>query len=174
MTIFTVHAPPAPEGAEADPAALVFVKEGFSWPALIVPPLSLLWHRMWLVLLLWLVAVVGLSVVAGLAGSDASSAVMLLFALWFALEANALRRWSLERRGYALRGVVEGRNREEAERRFFAEAGEEAHAPGEPLAAAGSAVPAPSAAVLPSSSAPSPRRAETRIVGLFPAPGHRP
>lgn len=169
MTIFTVHAPPA-DGA-ADPAAFVFVKDGFSWPALLIPPVWLIWHRLWLTLLIWVVAVVALSILSGFAGSDAATAVMVLFAFWFALEANGFRRWTLERRGYVLAGVVEGRRIEDAERRFFAEG---AQADGDAVTApwppAPPTVPPPSPAVAPP--APPPPR-QHGIVGLFPAPGHR-
>jgi hypothetical protein len=168
MAIFTVHAPRMPDGVAADPAALVFVKDGFSWPALFIPAVWLIWHRLWLTLLIWLVAAVVLSILSGLAGSDASTAVMVLFAFWFALEANGFRRWTLERRGYVLAGVIDGRTLEEAERRWFGEAQAGDRADPSPPAPP---PPAPSAAA-PRHAPPSPR-AEPGIVGLFPAPGHR-
>jgi hypothetical protein len=167
MTLYTVHAPPTPDGVAVDPSELVFVKDGFSWPALFIPPIWLVWHRLWLTLLIWVVAVVVLSILSGLAGSDASTAVMILFAFWFALEANGFRRWTLERRGYVLIGVVEGRTVVEAERRFFAEAGD---ARAEPVPPALAPVQAPWPSVPPPVLPP---RAGPGIVGLFPAPGHR-
>lgn len=178
MTIFTVHAPGTADGAAVDPAELVFVKDGFSWPALLIPPVWLVWHRLWLTLLIWVVAVIVLSMLLGLAGSDASTAVTVLFAFWFALEANGLRRWTLERRGYVLVGVVEGRTVVEAERRFFAEA---AHGDGASVAAPSMPPPPPSPIVSAPAQPPwpsvqppvHPPRAEPGIVGLFPAPGHR-
>ena len=170
MTLFTVHAPSPPDGAAVDPAELVFVKDGFSWPALLIPPIWLVWRRLWLTLLIWAVAVVVLSILSGLAGSDASTAVMILFGFWFALEANGFRRWTLERRGYALVDVVEGRTLVEAEWRFFAQAGDA----GAGLVAPSSMpvqrpVQAPWAPVAP----PVRPRSEAGIVGLFPNPGHR-
>jgi hypothetical protein len=171
MTLYTIHAPPAPDGIAVDPSALVFVKDGFSWPALLIPPVWLVWHRLWLTLLIWVVAVIVLSILAGFAGSDASTAVMILFGFWFALEANGFRRWTLERRGYALIAVVEGRTVVEAERRFFAEAGDAGAEPVAPaLAPVQSPVQAPWPSVAPPVHAP---RAGPGIVGLFPAPGHR-
>jgi hypothetical protein len=171
MTIFTVHAPPAAEGAAVDPSALVFVKDGFSWPALLIPPVWLVWHRLWLTLIIWIAAVVVLSILSGLAGSDAATAVMVLFAFWFALEANGLRRWTLLRRGYVLAGVVEGRRLEDAERRFFAESAVEADHPvtmASPSPVAGASLPSPMV-----SPAPLLPPQQSGIVGLFPAPGHR-
>lgn len=175
MTIFTVHAPKTADGAAADPAALVFVKDGFSWPALLFPPVWLIWHRLWLTLLIWVAAVVVLSILSGLAGSDASTAVTILFAFWFALEANGFRRWTLERRGYTLVSVVEGRTVVEAERRFFAET---MHADAEPVAPSSMPMAPAVAAPWPSVASPvpppvPPPRPGPDIVGLFPAPGHR-
>ncbi len=189
MTIFTVHAPPAADGVAADPAGFVFVKDGFSWPALFIPPVWLIWNRLWLTLLIWVVAIVVLSILAGVPAPDASTAVMILFGVWFALEANGFRRWTLERRGYVLVGVVEGRRIEDAERRFFAEAASADVSPGPAASVPPSATPArSSASFLPSSAAAQPSvqppwtpvpppvhppRAGPGIVGLFPAPGHR-
>jgi hypothetical protein len=163
MALFTVHAPRMADGVEADPAELVFVKDGFCWPALFIPLVWLIYRGLWLTLLLYVVALVGLSFVAGLAGSDASSAVIVLFAFWFALEANGLRRWTLERHRYDLVGVVEGRTREEAERRYFAEAMIDGA-----TAAPAAAITPPSAAPIPSAP-PAPKR-NPGIVGLFPDP----
>lgn len=177
MTIFTVHAPPKPEGAAADPAEYVFVKDGFSWPALLIPPIWLIWHRLWLTLLIWVAAVVVLSILAGFAGADASTAVIALFAVWFALEANGLRRWTLERRSYALVGVVEGRRIEDAERRFFAETASDDASPVVASSAPASGLSAPLFTMSAPSSAPSapppPSPQRGGIVGLFPTPGHR-
>jgi len=173
MTIFTVHAPRVPDGVAVDPAAFVFVKEGFSWPALLVPPVWLVWNRLWMTLLIWVVAVVGLSILSGFAGTGASTAVMILFAVWFAFEANGFRRWTLERRSYALVGVVEGRRIEDAERRFFAEAASDDVSAVLASSAPASALSAPSSALSMPSSAVSPPPPRDGIVGLFPAPGHR-
>ncbi|MCC2111441.1 MAG: DUF2628 domain-containing protein [Hyphomicrobiales bacterium] len=117
--VYTVHAPPD-EAVSAEPAEqLIFVKEGFCWPALLIPPLWLISRRMWLVLVGWL-AVAAL-ILAGYEylGKALPGTVDLLFWLLFALEANELRRWTLARRGWRFLGVAAGRNRDEAEMRFF-------------------------------------------------------
>jgi len=179
MTLYTVHAPRGPEGAAPDPAGLVFVKDGFCWPALFIPLVWLVWRRLWLVLLFYVVGALALSTVSGLAGGTASLLVMLLFALWFALEANGLRRWTLERTGRPIVGVVEGETLLAAERRWFAAAD------GPPPAVRPAASPRPAPSAPPSATAaakispppppppPPPRSAEPGIVGLFPSPGGR-
>ena len=175
MTLYTVHAPTKPDGVAVDPAELVFVKDGFSWPALLIPPVWLIYRRLWLTLLIWLVAVIVLGTLAGFAGTDASTVVMILFAFWFALEANGFRRWTLERRRHALVGVVEGRTLEEAERRYFAEMASANIAPvpasSTPLPPVAPGVPAPVSALSALSPTPPPPRPEPGIVGLFPSPG---
>jgi len=100
---------------------IVFVREGFAILALVFPMLWLLFHRMWLVLLAFVgvVAVVNVGFVSiGLSEAVAGWATLAI-TLLFALNANDLRRWTLERRGFELVGVVSGRNRDECEIRFF-------------------------------------------------------
>ena len=55
MTLYSVYEPPSEAQDLEDRAdSLVFVKEGFSWPALFVPGFWLLYRRMWLELVLFL------------------------------------------------------------------------------------------------------------------------
>jgi len=171
MALYTIHAPRQTGETAVEPADLVFIKDGFCWPALFIPVIWLIARRLWLVLLLYLVLGIGLAVISGLAGPDASIVVMLLFSFWFALEANGLRRWTIERHRYDLVGVVEGRGLEEAERRYFDEA---VHAAPVPRPAP---PPAPvrkqAAPIPPPPPAPPPRPAAGGIVGLFPTPDTR-
>lgn len=123
MTIYNVYEPP--EGDDADPMAraekVVFVKEGFNWVALIVPAFWLLFQRMWLELLVLLVLITGLQWLFGPGedGRQVAGLVTLALTVLFAFEANDLRGWALQRRGYQFAGVTTGRGREEAERSFF-------------------------------------------------------
>ncbi|MDP1639902.1 MAG: DUF2628 domain-containing protein, partial [Hyphomicrobium sp.] len=49
MVTYSVHVPPNVSANRLESAEqLVFVKDGFSWLAALVPPLWLLWKRMWL------------------------------------------------------------------------------------------------------------------------------
>ena len=122
MTVYSVYESPteAPDLAErAD--RLAFVKEGFSWPALLVPLLWLLYYRMWIEFIVLVLVYIALQVVFG---SDTQGQAMAAWAslgigVLFAFEANDLRTLSLERRGYRLAGVASGRDRTEAERSFF-------------------------------------------------------
>src|SRR5690349_7511415 len=100
MTIYTVLAPPTPSGdIAADPLALVFVKEGFNWPALFIPEIWLIARRMWLVLALDILGVVLLSILLDNVPLVSGLIVLWLARILFALEANGLRRWTYYRHG---------------------------------------------------------------------------
>lgn len=165
MTVYTTHEPLASPGRDAATAErIVFVKEGFSWPALLFAPIWLIWHRMWLVLLGYLIlaAIIGyLPAVLG-GASGWLDLAMLAFAFLFALEANQLRRWSLSRRKYREVGVVAGRDRDACERQFFAE-----WLKTQPLAQ-----PRPTAGGPPGALA-APQQQREEIIGSFPQPGGR-
>ena len=122
MTVYSVYEP----GKEASDIAvradrLAFVKEGFSWPALFLPALWLIYQRMWIELLVFVVACVALQWAFGLSnqGQALFGWASLALVVLFAFEANDLRTAALERRGYRLAGIASGRDRMEAERSFF-------------------------------------------------------
>ena len=164
MSVYTVHEPPlrATE-ASPDPERFVFVRDGFYFWAFLLTPLWMLWHRLWLVLLIYVIVAAGVQNAVHFAGVGVagSALAMLLIAFLAGVEASTLRRFTLARRGWRQVGVVGGSNAEAAERRFF-DAWADA-APGrrnEPPASP-SAPPPP----LP----PTPHTPD--IVGLFPEPG---
>jgi hypothetical protein len=164
MSVYTVHEPPPRNGAVVpNPERFVFVRDGFYLWAFLLTPLWLLWHRLWLVLLIYLVAMFGLEQAMRYAGVDAAgrSLVMLLIAFLIGLEASTLRRFTLARRGWRNVGLVSGTNMEAAERRFF----NDWAAPGQGRSSGGAGHPPP----LPPS--PAPTFHAPPIVGLFPEPG---
>jgi hypothetical protein len=122
VTVYSVYEPPteAPDLAERA-ARLAFVKEGFSWPALFVPILWLLYYRMWIEFILLVLVYVALQWAFGTdpQGQALAGWASLAIGVLFAFEASDLRTLSLERRGYRLAGVASGRGRTEAERSFF-------------------------------------------------------
>jgi len=116
--IHTIHVPPDLPPAEAAERA-IFIKDGISWPAFFFPVLWLLWHLMWLPLLLYLGFVLAVALLDAGLGETAATIVAVLGQILFALEANNLRRWTLARRGWCEIGESFGCNRAEAEIRFF-------------------------------------------------------
>jgi hypothetical protein len=121
VKVFIVLAPPEPEipDPEWEAEQLVFVKDGFSFPGFLIPVPWLIWQRMWLPLLGYLVFMVAMSLVELSAGQLVSSIVATGCTILFALEANNLRRWSLSAKGWRTVGEAIGRNRDEAEFLFF-------------------------------------------------------
>lgn len=122
MTVYSVFEPAreAPD-VSARAEALAFVKEGFSWPALFVPLLWLLYQRMWLelIVLVLLLTLLQWASVAIHGGEDLISWATIGLIVLFAFEANDLRQAALVRRGYRPLGLAMGRSREAAELSFF-------------------------------------------------------
>src|SRR4051794_29082209 len=101
MSVYTVHEPPLRgTQSEPDPNRFVFVRDGFSFWAFLIPPLWMLRHRLWPVLVIYLgVAVLlqlGLHAVG--ASSSARFAIGALLHLFVGFEAATLRRVTLARR----------------------------------------------------------------------------
>jgi hypothetical protein len=118
MRIYTVH---ELQGAPLDGAGIVLVKEGFSLPAFAFSWIWLLWHRLWVALALWIALLVAISLIAqNLLGAEAIAICSLALQVLLGFEANDIRRWTLERKGYRMVGLAGGGNLEEAERAFFA------------------------------------------------------
>jgi hypothetical protein len=122
VTVYAIYEPEktAPDIAErAD--GLVFVKEGFSWPALFVPALWLIYHRMWIELMLFslLLLLVGWVFGSGSSGSLLLNLISFGIVAMLAFEANDLLGAALERRGYRYAGVALGPDRQSAELSFF-------------------------------------------------------
>ncbi len=128
MRVYTVHEPPVtpdepPPSLLERAESLVFVKEGFSWPAFLFSPVWLIWHRMWHVLAIWAAAFIvsqGLIAALGLGDAIAGWAALTLD-LILGFEGGELRRWTLDRKGWRLLGAVSGRRLDECERAFFAD-----------------------------------------------------
>jgi hypothetical protein len=160
MTTYMVFEPPADRG---DPAAraerIVFVPDRFSWGAFLLAPLWMLWRRLWLIFLAYLMLMAAVTVGLRFAGvgPGARFLVMALIALLVGFEAANLRRWLLLRDGWRERGPIIGHDLAAAERRFF-----DAY-----VAAEGSAKPAPAGPAAP----PASRPAASDVIGLFPQPG---
>ena len=174
MAIYTVLAPTLRDGTSMPaPMDLVFVKERISWPALFFGPLWLIFRRMWLVLVLYLLALIVIGFIAAQIGGPIPGVLLVLGHLLFATEGNELRRWTLQRRGFRLIGVIEGQGVEEAEIRYFAGVEENAPAGAVPVPSVPPASPTPPAPPpKPPSLGPMPPSAEAGdVVGLFPSPG---
>src|SRR5215203_4432553 len=114
MAIYTVHAPPDTHSLEAA-ERMAFVKDGFAWPALFIPIIWLLWRRLWLGLLVYVLLILAVMVLAEYVGEPVTTIVAILGSILFAWEANDFRRAKLARRGWREVGAAAGRHLSEAE-----------------------------------------------------------
>jgi hypothetical protein len=150
VAIYVVMEPPAVDAAEAAERA-VLVRDGFAFLAFLVPPLWLLWHRLWIEAGLAFAASVALTALGETAGLGFAGAVLsLLVSIFVGLEGQTLRVNAMRRRGWREWGVVEAGDLAEAEIRYLA--GEEpdetiVKAP-QPTAAAPTARPIPAGPAL--------------------------
>ena len=111
---------PAGSG-RAGAADAAFIRDGFSWLAFLLPPLWLLWHRLWIAAVLAVNALVlaaGLERATGVAA--AALLVSLLVSIFVGLEGNAMRASALRRAGWRSWGVIEARRLDDAETRYAA------------------------------------------------------
>jgi hypothetical protein len=162
MSVYTVHEPPQRDaGASVDPDRITFVRDGFYFWAMVFGPLWLLWRRLWLALLLYVVAWVGIqsALWALKTGPTAHGVIGFLFAVLLGMEASSVWRWTLDRRGWKNLGVVVGDDLESAERRFFQSWRDQ------PQAAS-----TPKASVL-TNYGPKTSDNGSDVIGLFPEPG---
>ncbi|PTM51113.1 DUF2628 domain-containing protein [Phreatobacter oligotrophus] len=153
QTSYTVHLPPtgSDEGAQ-------FVPDSFAPIAFVAPWAWFPFHRLWLVTIAYLVAMVAVVVALSFSGLPSLMQTLITSALslLIGLEATNLKRWTLRRRGWREVAVVVAASREEAERRYFAERDT-------PVAPSSLAL----AATRPATSAAAPS-APLPIIGLFP------
>lgn len=99
----------------------VLIRDGFSWLALIIPLLWLLWYRLWFasVLLLLLTIAIALAADQFPGYSLVLTAASILVSAFVALEGNGWRIAKKERQGWVFRSVVEAENHATAEEIWF-------------------------------------------------------
>ena len=138
----------------------IFLRESFSLGAFLFGPLWMIWRRLWVVLVIYLVVLAAVEFGLRRLGIAMSSriAVYALIQLLVGVEAASLRRWTLTRRGWRDCGIVIGDDRDLAERRFF----EARSTRAQPASVYPTPVP-PLAAASP--------RSGPDVTGLFPDPG---
>jgi hypothetical protein len=122
VAVYTVHEPPVgSQTSVPDPERFVFVRDGFSFAAFLFGPLWMLWYRMWLVLLGYVLLAAALEAALRSVGAStgATALIGLLLGLLIGFEAPTLRRFSLGRRKWSNVGIIVGDNLESAEQRFF-------------------------------------------------------
>jgi hypothetical protein len=169
MAVYTVHQPPQKKYESApDPERFAFVRDGFSFWAFLLGPLWMLRHRMWLVLVGYIVIAVAMQVGLRWVGASTGAATFagFMLALLIGMEAGTLRRFTLGRRRWRNIGTIVGNDRDTVERRFF-----ESWVKGETLSPMSPPAPRPVSSAAPVQHSTTPA---SDVIGLFPQPGaHR-
>jgi hypothetical protein len=169
MSVYTVHGPPLRAAAAlAELERFVFVRDGFYVWAFLLTPLWMLWHRLWLVLVAYVVFTAVLDGGLRFAGASAVAITLagLSISILIGLEAATLRRFTLRRRRWRNVGVVSGDDLEDAERRFF-----DAWLRRAPVANGPPAPAMPGGPVAPAAPPAAYSSEPPGIIGLFPEPG---
>lgn len=121
MASYVVMEPPGNVSSEA-PETAVFVRDGFSFLAFVIPFFWFLWHRMWVEAVAIFITILAFAALRSFEPvASAAWAVSLLLSLLIGLEASTLRLWSLRRRGWRMWGVVEANGWKDAEARYSCE-----------------------------------------------------
>lgn len=122
MPTYTVHEPSQPDADRVDRASeLRFVKDGFSWPTAVFPPLGLAMSQLWLPLAAYVVFVGAAAAALKAVGVNEAWISLLVAAVnvYLGFELSSLQRWNLDNNGWQMVGTVTGKNLAECERRFF-------------------------------------------------------
>jgi hypothetical protein len=118
MRIYTVH---ELSNAPIDSKGLVFVREGFSWLAFLLPALWLAFKCQWIALAAYIGLGYIMLILATTFNFDKNTVAIILLALhiYFGLSANDIYRWILDCRGYRDIGITNGHTLIEAECNFL-------------------------------------------------------
>jgi Protein of unknown function (DUF2628) len=122
MRTYTIHEQPEPLADRVERGErLVFVKDGFSWAAALFAPFWFLLHRLWWPLIGYVAVSVAFEIAQEMTSLDARwlGLAGVALSLLIGFEADTLRRWGLERRGWRMIGTVTGVSAVDCERRFF-------------------------------------------------------
>src|SRR5437763_15994456 len=105
MPVYTVLARLASAADCRATDKFIFVRDGFHFWAMVFGPLWLIWKRLWLALLGWIIAIVALEIVLARLGAGSAAIVSadVMVALLMGFEAASLQGSALSRR--SRRGV---------------------------------------------------------------------
>jgi hypothetical protein len=173
MPVYTVHAPTAVDAGIRATDRFAFVRDGFHFWALLLGPVWLAWHRLWLALLGWIVLIAATDVAMVRLGASVSTIFLvdLLLALLLGFEATSLKRWTLSRRNWRQLDIVVADDEEAAERRFFDRWTAKQRALGNDQSAVDRGAPPPTRDIPGQPFSKPPPLPQNEIIGLFPEPG---
>ncbi len=120
MRTYSVFEPPAlPGNLEEDAQSFVFVRHGWSLLALFVPPIWMIMRKLWIVLAVYVVLVIGIQLLGLVVHPAVIGAISGALAIILLLEAGQLQLESWAAKGYREVAVIQAKNQNEAERLFL-------------------------------------------------------
>jgi hypothetical protein len=174
MPVYTVHAPSASRTDLRATDRFTFVRDGFHVWAALLGPVWLIWHRLWLALIGWIVVILAIDVAMTRLGAGGAAIFLanLLIALLMGFEAASLERWTLSRGNWRQLDIVVGDDEEQAERRFFDRWTAKQRGLGNDQSSVDRGGPPPTRDIPGQPfSKPPPPLPQGGIIGLFPEPG---
>jgi hypothetical protein len=112
-----------PPGVNREPESVRFVKDGFSFAALVFPLIWMLFHRLWIYALAFFILQMALATAIELMGfGPAGTLALLALNLLVALESGEIRRSYMTARGWVLDAVVVADSIDMAEEIYFSSA----------------------------------------------------
>jgi hypothetical protein len=114
MAVFTAYLPPDGNAGDAR-----FVADRASLLALILPPVFLIWHRLWWPLVLYVMATILLMVIGAVVSEGLSAALGLLPGFFLFVHGRELVRDNLLARGWREAAAISANDAAEAELRFY-------------------------------------------------------
>ncbi len=123
MAIYSAYLPPNSSASDDNGThasdTFKLVSDAKAPLALVFPPFWLIWHRLWLELLLYVVFAIAVAMLAAWKPSPPILYLSALPGLFLLLEGNAMVARKLERKGWRFAGIVDGETLEDAEIRFI-------------------------------------------------------
>jgi hypothetical protein len=122
VSTYTVHEPPQSDADRIDRGVeLEFVKDGFSLPTAVCPPIGFLANGIWLMAIAYIAGAALLGYLLSALKFDPAviGFIFLMINIYLGFEVSTLKRWMLDQKGWQMLGVVNGKSIAECERRFF-------------------------------------------------------
>jgi hypothetical protein len=173
MPVYTVHAPVRDSAGLRATDRFTFVRDGFHFWAALFGPLWLVWRRLWLALIGWIIVIVAVDLAMAALGAGQMTMFLanLLIALLTGFEAASLQRWTLSRRNWRQLDIVVADDEESAERRFFDRWTAKQRALVNDQLAVDRGAPPPTRNIPGQAFSKPPPLPQSEIIGLFPEPG---
>jgi hypothetical protein len=173
MPVYTVHAPVTNHAGLRATDRFAFVRDGFHFWAVLLSPVWLAWHRLWLALIGWIIVTLAMEIGMTSLGAGRTAIFLadVLVALLMGFEAASLRRWTLSRRNWRQLDIVVADDEETAEHRFFDRWTAKQRALSNDQTAVDRGAPPPTRDLPGQPFSRPPPLPQSDIIGLFPEPG---